>query len=163
MKRAWFLVASFFLVSAAGESKETRSATHLVENLGPDRGAIDSQLASAAGFLRGLRMSEKGIATVLTGLKLEQQEQWRILKKGFELNRAVEEAARAQPFQLAEFEQALNRQNYNQVEAVTSAHNSELEILHALSPRDREVFAQAGHGNMNVHLGFPSYPIKGMN
>ena len=108
-------------------------------------------------------MSEKGIAIVLAGLKLEQREQSRIFNKGSELNRAVEAATEARPFQLAEFEQALNRQSYNQVEAVTSAHKSELEILHALSRKDREVFAQSGHGNMNVQLGFPSHPIKSVN
>ena len=59
--------------------------------------------------MRDYGMSAKGISTVLAGLRLEQREQWRIFEKGSQLNQAIGAAAEDRPFELAIFENAVNR------------------------------------------------------
>jgi hypothetical protein len=151
------------LLTAAAQRSHTEQASIADQNDRAAQQAFDTQLSAAATFMRDNNMSAHGVSTVLSGMRSEQQEQWRIFREGAEQQQAIRAAADAEPFNAPAFEAALKRYRDTHSSAVLSALDAEIKIFRALSPQDQRVFARLMHTSPTARLGIPARLLKGSN
>ena len=155
-------VTALLLISAPGSrvlAGQVPPPLHIVSS--DMQQAFDSQLSAATNAMRAKGMSEKGISTVIAGMRSEQHDQVRIFNETAQKSREIYAAADAQPFNPARFEIALKRLRDNEVAAHSTAFSAQIAILHALSLHDQRIFAQMSYSDNRARLGMPARPMSG--
>jgi hypothetical protein len=149
------------LVTGTAQPSAGEQAAIADQNARAERQAFDDQLSLAARCMRENDMSRTGAATVLAGMRAEQQEARQISQEMIEGMQAMSAAADAEPFDATTFEAALKRYRASQAAAFSNALDTELQIIRVLSPQDQRIFAKVMHSASLCRLGIPARPLKG--
>jgi hypothetical protein len=153
------LIALTGLFLTAGQAAPEQRMCEVNQAANPEQ-SFEDQLAGAACVMRLRGMSEKGITTVVAGMRSEQRQQWAIFERTSEKLQALRKSAETDPFDPNTFEQGLREYKNTQASAYSAATEAEIAVFRTLSPADQRIYARLMHGTEGgVRLGMPVRPM----